>query len=151
VQAELPSGAETVTETYQDWQMICTQAQGNKRCIVTQQQTDPKTNQRIIAIELQPHGDNAEGVLVMPFGVFLDKGVTLKVGDANLEPVLRFRTCLPQGCVVPLNLGAKALATLRKATTVTVNAVSSADQAMAVPVSMKGFVPALDRATAITR
>ncbi len=150
-QAQFPAGAQTVSETYQDWQMICTQAQEAKRCAVSQQQTDSRSNQRVLAMELHPDGDKAEGLLVMPFGLVLDKGVALKIGDADLGPALRFRTCLPQGCIVPLIFDAKALAALRKASALAVNAVNNTDQPAALSISLKGFGPALDRAAALAR
>jgi invasion protein IalB len=150
-QAQLPAGAQTVSETYQDWQMICTQPQGSKQCVVSQQQSDSKSNQRVLAIELRPDGDKADGLLVLPFGLTLDKGVALKIGETDLGPVLRFRTCLPQGCIVPLNLDAKALAALRKATALAVNAVGENGQPAALSISLKGFGPALDRAAALAR
>jgi invasion protein IalB len=150
-QAQLPNGASSVSETYQDWQMICTQQQDGKRCSVNQQQTDSKSNQKVLAVELQPQGDKVEGVLMLPFGLLLEKGVALKVGDADIGPALRFRTCLPQGCVAPLSLDAKTLGALRKATTLTVNAAGANDQPMALSVSLKGFGQALDRAAALLR
>jgi invasion protein IalB len=150
-QAQLPNGASNVSETYQDWQMVCSMQQEAKRCSVNQQQADSKTSQRVLAVELQPQGDKAEGVLAMPFGLLLDKGVTLKVGEADIGPTLRFRTCLPQGCLVPISLDAKALAALRKSNTLTVSAVSVADQPMSLSVSLKGFGQALDRVAALAR
>jgi invasion protein IalB len=150
-EAQLPNGASSVSETYQDWQMVCTQSQDGKRCSITQQQTDSKTSQRVLGVELQPQGDKAEGVLVLPFGLLLDKGVALRIGEADISPSLRFRTCLPQGCLVPLSLDAKTLAALRKTATLTVNAVGATDQPMTLSVSLKGFGQALDRAAALMR
>jgi invasion protein IalB len=149
--AQLPGGAQAVNETFQDWQMSCVQAQGGKRCAVSQQQLDEKTRQRVLVFELQPRGDKAEGVLVLPFGLALDKGVTVKAGEAELGPALRFKTCLPQGCVVPLNLDAKAMALLRKASALTVGVVSDAGQPANLSVSLKGFSSAFERATALAR
>jgi invasion protein IalB len=150
-QAQLPSGAQTVAETYQDWQMVCTQPKGGKHCAVGQQQTDSKSGQRILAIELQPQGDKADGVLVLPFGLTLDKGVALRIGETDLGPGLRFKTCLPQGCMVPVSIDAKALAALRKASALTVNAFGDNDQPMAFSISLKGFGAALDRAGVLGR
>jgi invasion protein IalB len=150
-QAQLPAGAQTVSETYQDWQMICTQQQGVKRCVVSQQQSDAKSSQRVLTVELRPEGDKAEGVLALPFGLALDKGVALKIGEADLGSALRFSTCLPQGCIVPLSFDAKTLAAFRKASAVAVNAVGINDQPAALSISLKGFGPALDRAAALAR
>jgi invasion protein IalB len=150
-QAQLPVGAQTVSETYQDWQMVCTQPQGAKRCAINQQQTDSKSNQRVLAIELSPEGDKAEGMLALPFGLILDKGVALKIGEVDLGPVLRFKTCLPQGCIAPFSFDAKTLATLRKASSLSVTAVGTNDQPAALSVSLKGFGQALDRAAALAK
>jgi invasion protein IalB len=149
-QGQLPGGAQSVTETYQDWQMVCGQPQqGVKQCAVAQQQTDSKTGQRILGVELRPQGDKAEGIMLLPFGLTLDKGVTLHVGEAEFGSGLRFKTCLLQGCVVPLSFDAKAVAALRKAPTLTVNAFGDADQPVTFSISLKGFSPAFDRATAL--
>lgn len=149
--SQLPGGAQSVTETYQDWQMVCGQPQGVKQCAVAQQQTDSKTGQRVLGVELRPQGDKAEGLLVLPFGLTLDKGVTLRIGEAEIAGGLRFKTCLLAGCLVPLSFDAKTVAALRKGTALTVNAFGDADQPMALSVSLKGFSPAFDRATALVR
>ncbi len=149
--AQMPAGAQTVSETYQDWQMICAQPQGIKRCVVSQQQTDGKTNQRVLAVELQPFGDKADGMLALPFGLLLDKGAALKIGDADLGSVLRFKTCVPQGCIVPVSFDTKALAVLRKASALTVDAAGNNDQPAVFSISLKGFGPALDCAVALAR
>ncbi|MFG1417360.1 invasion associated locus B family protein [Xanthobacter sp. V0B-10] len=147
--AGLPGGAQSLSETFEDWQVACAMPQGVKRCAIGQQQADPKTRQRILSVEIQPKGAGAEGLLVLPFGLALDKGVSLKAGEADLVPALRFSTCLPQGCFVPLALDAKALAALRKAAEASVGAVSDGGQPVSFPVSLKGFPAAFDRAAAL--
>jgi invasion protein IalB len=150
-QTQLPGGAQTINETYQDWQVTCTQPQGVKRCAVSQQQMDDKTKQRVLAVELQPRGDKAEGVLALPFGLAIDKGVSLKIGEAEAGLALRFKTCLPQGCIVPLSFDAKTMALLRKASAVTVGTVGDTDQPVAFSISLGGFAPAFDRAATLAR
>lgn len=147
--AALPGGAQSLSETFEDWRVTCGMPQGVKRCVVSQQQADAKTRQRLLSVELQPKGAGVEGVLVMPFGLDLDKGVMLKAGETDVGPALRFRTCLPQGCVVMLALDAKAVAVLRKAPTAMVNAVAEGGRQVSFPVSLKGFGGALDRASAL--
>lgn len=147
--AALPGGAQSLSETFEDWQVACAMPQGVKSCAVGQQQADAKTRQRLLSVEIRPKGAGAEGVLLMPFGLALDKGVTLKAGEADLGPALRFSTCLPQGCIVPLALDAKALGLLRKAPALTLSAFADNGQKVAFPVSLKGFPAALDRAAAL--
>lgn len=146
----LPGGASALNETFQDWQVTCASPQGTKRCAVSQQQTDSKTQQRVLAVELQPHGEAAEGMLILPFGLDLDKGITLKAGETQIGSTLRFKTCLPQGCIAALSFDQKTLELLHKAPSVTVS-VSSGDtgQVLSLQVSLKGFAPALNRAAAL--
>ncbi|WOJ89961.1 invasion associated locus B family protein [Methylocapsa polymorpha] len=147
--AALPGGAQAVSETFEDWLVACSVAQGKKRCVINQQQTDAKTQQRLIAVELQPRNGGADGLLVLPFGLELDKGATLKAGDAQIGQTLRFKTCVPQGCVVPVSFEQKTLETLYKAAAVVVTAHAENGQTLSFQISLKGFGPALSRASAL--
>lgn len=147
--AALPGGAQALSETFDDWLVGCASPQGKKHCVVSQQQTDSKTQQRLLAIELQPHNGGADGALVLPFGLELDKGVTLKAGDAQIGSTLRFKTCLPQGCVAPVSFDQKTIELLNKAPTMTVIAYGDAGQSASFQISLKGFGPALSRAAVL--
>jgi invasion protein IalB len=105
----------------------------------------------VLAVELQPRGDRAEGLLVLPFGLAIDKGVSIKIGEAEIGPALRFKTCLPQGCIVPLSFDAKAMALLRKGTVLSLGALGDGDQPVPFSISLGGFVPAFDRAATLAK
>jgi len=109
----LPGGASSLQETYDDWQVVCGQQGGVKRCAMVQQQISKENRQRVLDIELWPAGDKLQGALMLPFGLALDQGVTLQVDDAAPGQPLHFRTCLPGGCVVPLSFDARGLAPRR--------------------------------------
>lgn len=147
-QVTFPGGAQSVNEAFQDWRVACTIQGGAKRCAISQQQADSRTRQRILTVELQPKADKAEGLLFLPFGLALEKGVNLQVGEAPLAS-LRFSTCLPQGCVVPLSFDAKALAALKKGATMRVETANDAGRPQNFTISLKGFGPALDRAATL--
>lgn len=147
----LPGGASSLQETYQDWQVACLQQGAGKRCALTQQQADPQSRQRVMAIELTTVGDKAEGVLVLPFGLALDKGVTLQVDDGPVGQPLRFRTCLPAGCLVPLSFDARMLTTLRRGTAIKAKVTTDDGRETVLSISLKGLAPALDRTAALLR
>jgi invasion protein IalB len=145
-------GAQSIAESYQDWQMMCGQAQGAKQCAVVQQLSDSKTGQRILSVEMRPQGDKTEGVLLMPFGLALEKGVSIRVGEADVASALPYKTCLlPAGCLVTFSFDAKTVAALRKASTLTVNAAGEADKAVPFSISLNGFGAAYDRAIALAK
>lgn len=142
----LPGGASSLQETFQDWRVTCSLVQNNKICSVAQVQTQ-QNGQRVLAIELAASKDNgASGVLMLPFGLKLQDGAILKIDNNPPLPPLSFSTCLPVGCVVPVNLTAASVNALRSGTSLTVSA-NAADgaQSLSLPVSLKGLAPALDR------
>lgn len=142
----MPGGASSLQETFQDWRVTCSVVQNAKSCSVSQIQTQ-QNGQRVLAIELRAAKDGgAAGVLMLPFGLKLQDGVTMKIDQNPSLLSLSFSTCLPLGCVVPLNLTAANVATLESGTTLTVNA-SAADgsEKLSFPISLKGFAPVFER------
>ncbi|EFM56112.1 MULTISPECIES: invasion associated locus B family protein [Brucella] len=150
--APLPGGASTLTETYQDWTVACQTQQDKTNCIMNQMQNSSQTGQRVLSVELHntPEG-KTEGVLLMPFGLDLAKGATLKI-DGTQAPGLAYSTCLPQGCLAPLSFDAKEVAKLKAAGNLNITATAlSPSQPVAFKVSLKGFGTALDRIAALTK
>jgi invasion protein IalB len=92
-----------------------------------------------------------DGALVLPFGLALDRGVTLQVDDAPAGPALRFRTCLPAGCVVPLSFDARLVAALRKGAALKINAAADNGKDAVFTISLKGFPAALDRTAVLAK
>jgi invasion protein IalB len=149
--APLPGGASALQETHGDWAVACTQSAGKTVCTFSQQQMDKDTRQRMLAIELSPGPEKAEGSLLLPFGLAVDREVTLQIGDATLGAPLRFRTCLPAGCVVSLSLDTKAIGELRKAPALTVRVTADGGQPATFTISLKGFANAMDRTAALSK
>src|SRR6266699_1375975 len=88
----LPGDATSLQELHGDWRVACAQQNGRKVCALSQQQTDPKTRQLLLAIELNaPATDKAEGTLILPFGLALQRPITLPVDGATTGPELRVR------------------------------------------------------------
>ncbi|MEO9337800.1 invasion associated locus B family protein [Mesorhizobium sp. SB112] len=152
-QSSLPGGASSLKESYQDWQVSCAAQGVDKRCVMSQQQADPKTRQRVLAIELSADASGkANGAVVLPFGLALDAGVSITVDEAADAISLRFRTCLPVGCVVALELKENLVAAMRNGTSLQITATPSEnDQPVSFSVSLKGFSSALDRTLALSQ
>ncbi|ABS13896.1 MULTISPECIES: invasion associated locus B family protein [Brucella/Ochrobactrum group] len=150
--APLPGGASTLTETYQDWSISCQAQKESTNCIMNQMQNSSQTGQRVLTVELRNvAGGKVEGVLLMPFGLNLAKGATLKI-DEGEAPALTFSTCLPQGCLAPLSFDAKQVGKLKTAANLNITATAlEPSQPVAFKVSLKGFGSALDRIAALTK
>lgn len=109
----LPGGASSLNETYADWRVACMQQGKTKRCALSQAQAQ-QNGQRVLAIELAvPSDDTVTGLLVLPFGLALDSGVSFQIDDTPAMPPIRFRTCVPAGCLVDTSFDAPALEALR--------------------------------------
>lgn len=149
----LPGGASAVTETHGDWTVRCQvrQPEGRISCLVQQEQVDNQSRQRLMAMEVVPSGDGVLGTLILPFGLDLDKGISVSVDDGQPGPNLRFRTCLPQGCMVSLNLAAVVTATLKSGATLKVAAIADGGAPTPFSVSLNGFASALARAQELAK
>jgi len=144
----LPGGASAVTETHGDWTVRCQvrQPEGRVACLVQQEQVDNQSRQRLMAVEVVPSADGLLGTLILPFGLNLDQGVSLSVDDGQPLPTLRFRTCLPAGCMVALNFAADMVAALQGGTALKVAAIADGGAPTPFSVSLTGFASALARA-----
>lgn len=148
----LPGGAGSLSESYQDWQVRCVSTDNGPRCAMSQMQVDPKTRKRILTIELRSDEGRAVGALIAPFGLALAEGVTLKVDDRRGETPLAFSTCVPAGCVVPLDLDTDMTKSLVSGGALAVTATADATrQPLAFSISLKGFSSAWERIGELSR
>lgn len=149
--APLPGGASTLQETYQDWTVSCQSQKEATICAIRQEQSSSQTGQRVLTAELRNVGGKVDGVLLMPFGLDLAKGASLKIDEAA-GPNLAFSTCLPQGCLAPVSFDAKQVAALKAGTNINITTTAlSPSQPVAFKISLKGFGAALDRISALTK
>lgn len=143
----LPGGASTLNETHGDWTVVCSAAEGTPRCVMSQTQVGGESRQRVLTVELRAtEADAVGGVLVLPFGLNLDHGVSLAIDDAAPSGSLRFSTCLPVGCLVPLDFDANAVAAMRAGNAIAVRAAASeTGQEVGLSISLLGFTSAVTR------
>lgn len=147
----LPGGASSLNETYKDWRVSCAQDGTTKRCALSQIQTQ-QNRQRVLAIELSvPTGNTVSGTLVLPFGLALDAGVIFQIDDKPAMVPVRFRTCLPAGCLVSVTFDAATLVALRAGAALKVKAIADGGAAAPFSISLQGFGTALDRVGVLAR
>ncbi|UCI09057.1 invasion associated locus B family protein [Mesorhizobium sp. B1-1-8] len=148
--ATLPNGASSLQETYQDWQLACGIQDNARVCMVSQDQTQ-KNGQRLLALELRPGAKGGmTGTLLLPFGILFDPGVTAEIDDQPPVGPLKFRTCLPNGCIALFPVDRALAQKLKAGTALKLTVTTAADTKLSFPVSLKGLGPALDRAAALS-
>ncbi|MCW0001145.1 invasion associated locus B family protein [Pararhizobium sp. YC-54] len=151
-QTTLPGGASSLQESYGGWIVSCVQRK-DRHCLLMQQQTQPN-GQRLLAIEIAAGGDGktATGTLVLPFGLALDAGVLLQIDEKSAEAPVRFSTCLPVGCVVPLSFDGATLVELRTGVALKMMAkAANTNEPISLSASLKGFSAAFDRVAALMK
>jgi len=149
----LPGGASSLSENYDDWQVACGARDGKAACSVSQTQSQQNTGQRVLEIRLNPAGEDGsvQGLLTLPFGLDLAKGVIVQVDDGAAGQPLAFSTCLPSGCLVPLALDDALMGSVRNGTRANLKTISIQGQETPFAISLKGFAMAIDRATELMR
>ncbi len=155
----LPGGAGSLTETHGDWTVSCAirdvGGKPAKLCAISQEQQDTKTRQRILRVELQPKGKQAEGMAILPFGLALGDGVKLQIDDGEPGVALPFSTCLPAGCLMPIGFGPEMLKSLSRAAQLKFSArpaaAADAQKTIVFSASLKGFDSAYKRASELLR
>lgn len=147
-----PEGANAVSEVYGDWTVNCARPQDTPAgqpavCSLMQSQGDPKSGRRTFAFELRaPKDGRAEGVILMPFGLSIEPGVSFKLDDTVLGKGAVFSTCGGDGCFVPISLPTLATDTMRTAGTLTISAQKANEKdPILIKVPLAGFAPAFDR------
>lgn len=151
-QGALPGGATSLRETFDDWQVACVSQGTGKRCALGQEQFG-QNRQRVLAIEVTPGDNNSlNGTLVMPFGLLFDPGITMQLDDKPFGKPLRIRTCVPAGCLVPLQFDAATSNALRAGSTLKLSAMpSESTTPVNFSISLKGFPAGLTRTVALAK
>jgi invasion protein IalB len=151
--AQLPNGASSINEAYGNWAVACRIVNGQKQCLLGYGESDSQTGKPLFAIELQISRDGkTEGTILMPFGLKLDAGVTLAIDGEDLGPALRFATCVPQGCLLPVSFPANTVDVMKKSKTLTVASLNlGSGQVVGFNVLLEGFAAAIARMSELGR
>jgi invasion protein IalB len=150
--AGLPGGAQSLNEEHGDWTVSCRVEQAAKLCIMSQTLADSQSGQPVLSIELAtPAVDKAEGMLLLPFGLRLADGATLKVDGTVLGGNWAFVTCISTGCLVPVSFDASQVSTLRAGTELVISALGAgAGEPVDLKVSLTGFARAANRSVELS-
>lgn len=142
----------SLAETYEDWSVNCEVREAKRHCILFQQQMH-KNGQRVLTLEFTPEGETGlKGNLALPFGLYLEKGVSFRIDDSPAGKPSRFRTCMPGGCIVPLTFTGATANVLRKGKVLNLGVFASdTEKDLTFAVSLKGFETALKRTVELQR
>lgn len=146
-----PAGADSVSETYGEWTTNCARAETKTSCLVTQSQGDRQSGRRQFVFELRtPQEGRAEGLILMPFGLNIESGVTFKLDESVLGKGAPYTTCTSEGCLVPISFPTLATDAMKTAKALVVNAQkANSSEAVTITLPLGGFNAAFARAAAL--
>jgi invasion protein IalB len=149
--ATWPAGADSVSETYGEWTTNCARAEAKTSCLVTQSQGDRQSGRRQFVFELRtPQEGRAEGLILMPFGLNIETGVTFKLDESVLGKGAPYTTCTSEGCLVPISFPTLATDAMRTAKALVVSAQkANSTEAVTITLPLGGFNAAFARAAAL--
>jgi invasion protein IalB len=141
----LGQDADGTSIQFVDWTLQCATQNTQKTCIIKQVITQTDQVEPLLRIELgQNDAGGLSGLIVTPFGLDVTKGISLSI-DGGARWNLPFRTCRAFGCVVPMNLGADIVESLKSGQEITVTLYGLGVQSnLNVPMSLAGFTSAYD-------
>ena len=146
--AAAPAPAEqpaATTATYQDWLMRCVAGEKARTCEIVQNlQVQGQGVVASVAVGKVEATGPLRLVIQVPAGVWLPTGIKVQVSEKAKPLPLEFKRCL-QACFAELELDAATVQALRSATeNGSFTFEDGARKPVTLPVSFKGFVPALD-------
>lgn len=140
-----PSQPAATTATYQDWLVRCVSQESGKVCEVVQNlQVQGQGVVASIAVGRTDPKSPMSLVIQVPQGVWLPSGVKFQVSEKSKPLSLEYKKCA-QACVAEVQLDAAAVQSMKTATeNGNFTFDDGAKRSVSLPVSFKGFGPALD-------
>src|SRR5690349_1532361 len=119
-----PPQPTSLSETYDSWTVQCATPQqegqpAKRQCQMSQELLQQDSRQRMFLFAVSKPDGNPHATLVLPFGLLLSEGIRLEIAQKELLRA-QFRTCLPAGCIVEIELPEETIAQLQSGETVSV-------------------------------
>ncbi|MEZ0224837.1 MAG: invasion associated locus B family protein [Alphaproteobacteria bacterium] len=134
---------------FNDWRLVCeTPAKGGKKqCEVFQRMTWKDKGAALTTLVHMVKNKDKKDVtmirVVTPLGTLLTPGMAIKIDDGKQIKV-PYLQCLPGGCLVDMVFDEEMMDKMKKGKTMIVAYRAGNGKDAKLPVSLKGFGPALD-------
>lgn len=153
-QGQAAGSSTTDMQTFGDWTVRCFPVKTAAPCDMIQIAVNKDRKQRVTSVSLAyvPSRDNYATQIIVPLGVSFSSGLTLAAGSRKIDG-LKFRRCENDGCYVETGVAKSAIeafATAGNSGTITV-ALYRGNKSISLPLSLNGFVPAVNRLKELAR
>jgi len=131
---------------FKDWTVMCELLPRSKQevCNIFQNVTNEKNNVVLqIAIGYPPGSTNAQALITLPLGVFLQTGIEFKPGTAKAFRT-PFGVCVKTGCIAVIHLSDDIVKGMKSGSKGSVKFAAGKKQVIELPFSLSGFTAAFN-------
>ncbi|MEO8558581.1 MAG: invasion associated locus B family protein [Rhodospirillales bacterium] len=141
-----PPVPQPVAEQFEKWRVQCVQDTQSRQFCRAEQVVAGADGAAQLAIFASPPaaGRAAQAVIVPPWAVLIDRGLTLQI-DAQSRFNVPIISCRPTGCWAEFPIDDTVLEQLRHGTTLQVAMVAADGAPIVIAVPLAGFAPAYER------
>jgi invasion protein IalB len=130
-----------------DWVKICTTDQASKKEICqTSRDLRAETGQTLASVAIREEkGGKRAMIMAIPPGMQIQPGVRLIVDQQPPVPA-KFSVCFPNVCLVEAEASEALIGSMKKGSTLNLQALNVQARGVVFPISLKGFASAYDGA-----
>jgi len=128
-------------DKFGDWLFECQALAANKTsCLLSQTLIKKESNQRVLRLAISKSQQNSGFMLVsvMPLGIYLPAGVTVKTEKGIVIPMI-MKACTKQGCIASTPLSKKHLRAIKAGKKLTVIFLANQATPITLPISLNGI------------
>lgn len=141
---------EAVNESY--WATNCSGESTKRQCNLSLELRMKDSNQQVLLVGLVPDSKGrVTGSFTLPFGLDVSKGISIATDSPEATVALPFKTCLPQGCIVPVRLDETFVKKMQRSKGMKLKATLSGGQPVILDIPLKGFSEKLSQLTKMSK
>lgn len=146
-QAVQGGSQQEVLATYGDWSKICAAGENDERvCQIVQSANQNDTGRLVFQTAVGYVSDNERPIMYLtaPLGIFLPRGISVFVDDAEEGLTATVQRCDANGCLAVLALEDTFVTQLKRGAEAKLVFAANAQQNVSLPMSLTGFTRAFD-------
>lgn len=135
--------ADSTAQPGELWSKRCNKDDPSK-CEIFQRLVVKESSKRLIefAVGYPQSPDTATAVVVLPLGIIVASGITVKIDDQEPSKV-GIKTCNNSGCFAEMTLSAPVIESMKKGQKITVSLLDGSAKQINIEMSLKGFAEKL--------
>lgn len=134
------------------WLASCSGDNAKRRCNLALKLRLKDSNQEVLQVGLAPESKSRlTGDFRLPFGLDVSKGISVTTENPSATVALNFKTCLPQGCIVPVRFDEAFVKKMQRSKAMKLKATLSDGHPVVLDIPLQGFSEKLAQVTELNQ